>query len=364
MNEVAVGALLEALSLSRSRRFCMMVEDECANLVRCYRLSRGLVHRLEFPPLSESLRDHISATAARFGLKSRTLPEGDNEKSMEIICSGACREPALRYRDFIPCKCPLESLSQEERRRMQLENMHSEEASKGGGRGSTALVDGGGANAQAPAECTTARRRISGEGPGGEEAAEFAGSADKNGRVDVDVPEHDSIRQGAAAAGSSDEVGKPSKRARRPAMAVYRPRAAREEREARQASIACRKDAHSLGSTSQSHASERTQVQSGDGMQVDPVDRSEVALKQNSECEPGGQHWGGQKLAIGGSSDECPALYKYEGFQIDPTPRPWDQPRKRAFVDLSPGGRWHRDITWQLKGNDNGFFCFTAQVRL
>ena len=34
MNESAVGAMLEALSLSRTRRFCLMVEDECANLVR------------------------------------------------------------------------------------------------------------------------------------------------------------------------------------------------------------------------------------------------------------------------------------------------------------------------------------------
>ena len=45
MNEGAVSELLEALSLSRTRRFCMMVEDECANLVRRYVRSRGAVCR-------------------------------------------------------------------------------------------------------------------------------------------------------------------------------------------------------------------------------------------------------------------------------------------------------------------------------
>ena len=37
--------LLEALSLSRTRRFCMMVEDECANLVRRNARSLGAVCR-------------------------------------------------------------------------------------------------------------------------------------------------------------------------------------------------------------------------------------------------------------------------------------------------------------------------------
>jgi hypothetical protein len=37
-------------------------------------------------------------------------------------------------------------------------------------------------------------------------------------------------------------------------------------------------------------------------------------------------------------------------------------------VDLAPcsgvsGGRWQWDVTWQLKANDNGFFCFTTQAR-
>ena len=72
MNESAVGAMLEALSLSRTRRFCLMVEDECANLVRRNMLSHGAVCRLEFPPLSESLRDLISCTGlnlwAHFGI--------------------------------------------------------------------------------------------------------------------------------------------------------------------------------------------------------------------------------------------------------------------------------------------------------
>jgi hypothetical protein len=37
--------LLEALSLSRTRRFCLMVEAECANLVRRHVLSHGVVCR-------------------------------------------------------------------------------------------------------------------------------------------------------------------------------------------------------------------------------------------------------------------------------------------------------------------------------
>ena len=45
MNESAVGVILEALSLSRTRRFCMMVEDECANLVRRNARSLGAVCR-------------------------------------------------------------------------------------------------------------------------------------------------------------------------------------------------------------------------------------------------------------------------------------------------------------------------------
>jgi len=98
MNESAVGEMLEALSLSRTRRFCMMVEDECANLVRRNARSLGAVcrcagghvtaraharkpvtpracsrdddmsRRLEFPPLTESLRDLISSTGAANGM--------------------------------------------------------------------------------------------------------------------------------------------------------------------------------------------------------------------------------------------------------------------------------------------------------
>lgn len=147
MNESAVGAMLEALSLSRTRRFCLMVEDECANLVRRHMLSHGAVCRLEFPPLSESLRDLISCTglsildrwlicghisacslaffktdvkclalsaAGRFGLRCRTLPEGDQEKSVELICSAASCVPTLSYRDMIASVCPLSARSQDQ----------------------------------------------------------------------------------------------------------------------------------------------------------------------------------------------------------------------------------------------------------
>ena len=147
MNESAVGAMLEALSLSRTRRFCLMVEDECANLVRRNMLSHGAVCRLEFPPLSESLRDLISCTglsildrwlicghisacslaffktdvkclalsaAGRFGLRCRTLPEGDQEKSVELICSAASCVPTLSYRDMIASVCPLKARSQDQ----------------------------------------------------------------------------------------------------------------------------------------------------------------------------------------------------------------------------------------------------------
>jgi hypothetical protein len=147
MNESAVGAMLEALSLSRTRRFCLMVEDECANLVRRHVLSHGAVCRLEFPPLSESLRDLISCTglsildrwlicghisacslaffktdvkclalsaAGRFGLRCRTLPEGDQEKSVELICSAASCVPTLSYRDMIASVCPLKARSQDQ----------------------------------------------------------------------------------------------------------------------------------------------------------------------------------------------------------------------------------------------------------
>ena len=96
MNDSAVAEMLEALSLSRTRRFCMMVEDECANLIRRNSRSLGAVCRLEFPPLTESLRDLISATAGRFGLKGRVLPEGDQEKGMHIMCVSSSRIPTLR----------------------------------------------------------------------------------------------------------------------------------------------------------------------------------------------------------------------------------------------------------------------------
>jgi hypothetical protein len=331
MNEVAVGALLEALSLSRSRRFCLMVEDECANLVRRHQLSRGLVRRLEFPPLSESLRDLISATAARFGLRIRTLPEGDQEKAVELICSAACRAPALAYRDLIPSKCPLESLSRDERQRIKLldENSRSAGAGGGGGQGPAALVGAGGAeNSQAP-ESTRAGRRVSGEDGGGRAAdtAEIAISTENDGRAEVDRPGGDSNGQ-AAGAGSSDEVGKPCKRARRPAVAVYRPRGAREERELRLAPTACgQKDPQAFGPLCENRTSQRAPGHEGEGMDVELAPQSvgslgrPVALSQSSERETAGALGVEQNLVTCETSDDCRVLYKYESFQIDPTPR-------------------------------------------
>ena len=111
---------MEALSLTRSRQFLLMVEGECANLVCRHRASGGVISRLEFPPLTESLRDLISATAARFGLRGRALPEGDQEKAMEVSCLGSSRTPTLGYRDMIPRVCPLEALSNQERRDIAL----------------------------------------------------------------------------------------------------------------------------------------------------------------------------------------------------------------------------------------------------
>ena len=315
MNEVAVGALLEALSLSRSRRFCLMVEDECSNLVRRHRLSRGLVRRLEFPPLSESLRDLLSATAARFGLRIRTLPEGDQEKAVELICSAACRAPALAYRDLIPSKCPLESLSLDERQRIKLldENSRSAGASGGGGQEPAALVSAGGAeNSQAP-ESTRARRRVSGEDGGGRDTAdtaEIAISTENDGRAEVDRPGD-------------------SKRARRPAMAVYRPRGAREERELRLAPTSCnQKDPEAFNPLSENRTSQRAPGHEGDGMDVElapqsvgSMDRSAATLTQSSEREAAGGLGLEQNLVTCETSDDCKVLYKYESFQIDPTPR-------------------------------------------
>ena len=363
MNEVAVASLLDALSLSRSRRFCLMVEDECANLVRRHRLSRGLVRRLEFPPLAESLRDLISATAARFGLRSRTLPEGDQEKAMELTCpDSACRAPVLGYRDLIPSRCPLEALSQDERQRLQLRPLDRSARPLEADGGGTQVRSGLGTarGAEAPLSADTAAPGGVGAGGGPDSAARRQAEAG-----------------GSEQPGSADEAGKPAKRARRPAMAVYRPRGVREERDslsshaAATASVAKREptaDASSGSSApdpaSAARGKDRDSCQGGDGMVVDQVGVAEVpaSAEDSQRGSEGGWSGLGQMLGAFASSEECSVLYQYESFQIDPTPRAWDQPRKRAFVDLVAGGRWQRDATWQLKANDNGFFSFTAQV--
>ena len=163
-----MDSLLEALSLTRSRQFLLMVEGECANLVCRHRASGGVISRLEFPPLTESLRDLISATAARFGLRGRALPEGDQEKAMEVSCLGSSRTPTLGYRDMIPRVCPLEALSNQERRDIAL---CADKGTGAGPSGPAAAVSGLGSPRPPPRSSWTQSPR----GPGLDLAASAVG---------------------------------------------------------------------------------------------------------------------------------------------------------------------------------------------
>jgi hypothetical protein len=376
LSESELLSLLSSLSMSRTRSFLRMIEDECTRLV-CMRAStRGRIRTLNTPPLSEKLRDLVSVTSRRFKIRDSTMPEGDLEKPMSLRATSASRIPTLLYSDLVPYTCPLESIARYglpppiiagdgDQKRVQQQRNHQPEGGRGQQGFAEGKADGAGRGSGAgKGEGGEGKGKGKGEGEEGEEGEEMAAASRESG--------------GGSAGGRSRGRGRP--------MGVYRPGRMAEARQAAAAdaratigsktesSMSSLQARPSMGIYRPGRMVQARETASGEAMDMDN-DRDGGSTRRGGDEAGHGKAMDiaekGAKLLDDGMTEgdeedegdeEMVVVHDYEGYRLDPTPKTWgEQERRQPYVELE-GSSWRCDDAWMLRGEGgNGSVAFCVQ---